>query len=1295
MMKTYSRLLAAFFWLCAAFTHETVAQLSVEASLRWGPEPERFVSEGQLVLERWSFEGADFDDSAPFAPVWHGSVAVSQEGKLRFELLAVEYEPFPQAPAFEEGTFGEELRFHGLVSRTPTGWVAKVSCVPIVQRSGQYLRAKSFRLGLRIDPLPAVARGPQTFESVLSTGDVYQLAVEEEGVYKLTYAFLKNTLGITNLDNIDPRTIKLYGNGGGKLPEPLDIERQDDLAENHIFISGEGDGRFDASDYILFYGQGPHRWTYNRTEGRFVRQTNIYDTRNYYFLKVGPGPGLRVNPAQPLSGGVQSQSYDAIRRYERDAVNPLFALNKSPGGQGWYGEFFKVAREQTFRTVFSFPGLITSEPARAEAVMGLRSNRNSFFQLLIGSQTLNSLTVNPVPVDGSTAEITNPVVRNAFLNQPLTLSAEQLDVTVRYPTPAGALVSEGWLDYFQVTARCALNWPGSGQLPFRDTRSLSQSLTSFRLSNAGGEVQVWDVTDPLRPRQQLTSLVAGGIQFTANTEVLREFVAFRPTDNLLQATSLGKIAPQNLHGITAAEMLIIYHPDFKESAERLAAHRRTFSGLEVVTVDVSQVYREFSSGKVDPTAIRDFMKMVYSRAASLRYLLLVGDGSFDCRGIYPNMGKNFIPVYENDALSEISGYAADDYYGIFEGDSQYNPLAFDLNISVGRLTVNTAAEAAAVVEKIIRYDGSAAGRNFDDWRTRMLFVGDDEDSAKHSDDADAASILASNLYPAANHEKLFFDLFPQERTPAGDFYPTVSEAIDRAVFRGVLAITYLGHGGPRRWAQESVLTIPQLQRWANSDHLPLVITATCTFAGYDDASFVSAGEEMFLSANGGAIALLSTVRPVFASRNAALTNATLRKLLSRESNGGWPTLGDVIKGAKNELSTPGSFENERKFVLLGDPAQRLLLPRYEVQTTEINGRVIAAGQPDTLRAMQEVTIGGQVVDLNGQLLANFNGVVYPTIYDKPQSVRTLQQDAGSPLRTYEVQRNVLFKGRAQVRNGRFSFTFVVPKDINYTFGPGKISYYAADAGQQVDAAGYYEGIIIGGSSASGLSDEQGPVVEVFINSTGFVSGSVVGSEPVLLVRLSDDNGINVTGNSIGHDLEAVLNEDVQNTLLLNDFYEADIDNHRKGQARFPLGKMPAGLHKVKVRAWDVANNSAEGFTEFVIADDGKIALQHVLNYPNPFTDRTCFQFDHNLAGEDLDVLIRIYTVSGRLVKTLTAQLPASDGALRADDCIAWDGKDDYGEQLARGVYVYQVNVRALGGSQLEGESEFSKLVILK
>lgn len=665
----------------------------------------------------------------------------------------------------------------------------------------------------------------------------------------------------------------------------------------------------------------------------------------------------------------------------------------------------------------------------------------------------------------------------------------------------------------------------------------------------------------------------------------------------------------------------------------------------------------------------------------------MGDGSFDAKDTY-GLGTNFIPVYETTSFKPLDAFPSDDFYGVLNGSNPNNPLDGDLNIAVGRVPVKTQQEALASVEKIINYDKNP--QTYTDWRNRLVFVGDDEDGSRHTRDADGIANLVEANYPQFNVDKLYLDAFPQENTPAGPRVPDINTSIDRSVFKGVLAVTYLGHGGPRGWAQERILNIVDIKKWTNKAHLPLFITATCTFTGYDDANFVSAGEETFLNPTGGVVALMTTTRAVFASENEKLTRLVIDNLLVKADHP--QTVGEVMMNSKNQYA--GDAQNQQKFTLIGDPATVIAKPRYDVRTTSINGKPISDASQDTLKAFNKVTIAGQVVDGDGNPMTNFNGLVYPTVFDKKVNFQTLGQDDGSPIVNFDIQKNVLFKGKASVKGGQFEFTFVVPKDINFQFGPGKISYYAADPSQMLDAAGHYQKVIIGGASDNLLADKDGPEVDVFMNTTDFIFGGITDENPTLLVALEDENGINVVGNSIGHDLEAILDEDTQNSYLLNDFYEAKQDDYTKGEVRFPLAGLAEGLHRLQVKAWDVANNPSEGYTEFVVATSAEIALKHVLNYPNPFTDRTCFQFDHNMSGQEMDVLIQIYTVSGRMVKTLEQTL-LTDGAIRLDDCIEWDGRDDFGDRLARGVYLYKVSVHVNNASILQGESDFQKLVLLK
>lgn len=1272
------------------------AQSSLRVSLQWEPEPIHYKI-GNAKYERWRFNGSFENSADPSLPVFIQQIPVNSAGELNVQLTNARFEPFDKTPAPGDNLLKENIQFSTEVYRERQGYTGKIAFIPIIRRGNSYERLVEGELRITQTPrLGIEQRGPTgTMVSVLKEGDIYKIAINKDGVYKLTYDFLKNKLGISNLDNIDPRNIKIYGNGGGILPSYTVTDRPDDLIENSILVQGEEDGKFNETDYILFYAEGPDKWRYDASSKEFNLEKNIYDIKNYYFIKISGDRGKRIENQNSVSGtAYTTTTFNDFEHYEEDKVNLLHDWGVRTGltqgsGQRWFGDWFRTAREYTYNNLFTFSNLVTSSPAKIKAQMALRALQNSRFNLIINGETLSSSLAPGV------SSLTDNETTYAFIsevNTNLTLNSDNINAVVRYPNPGGSNDnSEGWLDYIQVNVRRKLMMSGN-QMDFRDIETLSYPSATFQLDNANANLLIWDISNPLQPKNQLFDLNNNRITFGALTNTLKTFIAFDKNQNFQLPESVGKIANQNIHGYDQLDMLIVYHPDFETEAQRLAQHRAQHSDLTVAAVSVNQIYNEFSSGKTDPTAIRDLAKLLYERNNRFKYLLLFGDGSFDTRNIY-GLGGNFIPVYEKENFDPIETFPSDDYFAILNNASETSPLSGNMTIAIGRLPVKTADEAQAVVNKIVNYDTNQ--ETFSDWRNQLVFVGDDEDGSQHSKDANSIADTIRSQVRSVNIDKIYLDAFPQVAASGGARFPEAKAELNRAIFKGALTVTYLGHGGQSGWAQERVLEISDIVNWDNFDRLPLFVTATCSFTGYDNPTFTSAGEETLLNPRGGAIALMTTVRAVYANANADLTKATMKQLFQPE-NGHYLTMGEAFRQAKNSFTSPFTITNSRKYSLIGDPSMHLAIPQSRVATTRVNGKDISQVLADTLRALQKVTVEGIVTDQNGQPLTNFNGIVYPTVFDKATTVTTLGQDPGSTPFPFVVQRNIIFKGRASATNGVFKFTFVVPKDINYQFGKGKINYYAADADQMTDASGAFEQVIIGGTNPDAVADNQGPKVDVYMNTDDWIFGSITNPNPTLLVKLEDDNGINVVGNSIGHDLEGVLDQSTQNSFLLNDFYEAELDDYTKGTVRYPLYKLAEGRHQMRVTAWDVANNAAQGYTEFIVAASEDVALQHVFNYPNPFTDRTCFQFDHNLANQEMDVQIQIFTISGRLVKTIQTQI-LSDGALRQDDCIEWDGKDDYGDRLARGVYLYKVKVRGAtaGINQMKGESDFEKLVILK
>jgi hypothetical protein len=660
----------------------------------------------------------------------------------------------------------------------------------------------------------------------------------------------------------------------------------------------------------------------------------------------------------------------------------------------------------------------------------------------------------------------------------------------------------------------------------------------------------------------------------------------------------------------------------------------------------------------------------------------MGDASYDYKNRIQG-NSNLVPGFQSEvSLDPLGTYTSDDFFGFLDDADDVNtnfPLSL-LDIGIGRIPARTLQEAKNVVDKIVRYHDK---ESFGPWRRDITLVADDEDNNLHLDDAEIhASVIQSKAVHQVN--KVYLDAFRQQSGSGGSRYPEVNQAINNRIFSGTLIWNYSGHGGFRRLAEEVVLDQDIVNEWNNAYKLPLFITATCDFAPYDNPLITSLGENILLREKTGAIALMTTTRVVFAFSNRIINNNYFQTALVPDANGIYPSLGESIRLTKNTTyQNFGDIVNNRKFTLLGDPAVRLGFPVHKVRTTRINDQLPGT---DTLKAMDRYTIKGEVTDQNGNRISGFNGNVYPIIYDKAQTLRTLRNDPSSQAVDFQLQSNIVFKGKAQVTNGEFTYTFVVPRDINYQFGNGKISYYADNG--VTDGTGSETSFIIGGVGSNPVSDQTGPEIKGYINDEKFVNGGITNETPVLLLRLFDSSGINTVGTGIGHDITATLDNDLNQFFILNDFYQTDANSYQRGTVRFQLPKLAEGNHQLKIKVWDVMNNSSDYLLDFRVVKNQELKLEKVYNYPNPFTTRTTFMFEHNRAGDLLQVNIRIFSVSGKLVKSVYRTINTTGN--RSFE-IEWDGTDDFGRKTGRGVYIYQLEVKDSAGKK---QSALQKLVVL-
>lgn len=1106
-------------------------------------------------------------------------------------------------------------------------------------------------------------------QSLLGQGNWYKIGVTNDGVFKLSYNFLSR-LGL-NPSEIDPRNIAIYGFGGGLLPRENSASRPDDMVENAIQVVGESDGVFNKNDFVLFYGEDQVEWSYDSSENRFRHMLHTYADTTYYFLTVDQGPGKRIiKEATPsLSPTQVITSFDEYAYYENDLSNLL------KSGQMWVGESFDDNSPKNFS--FNFPQIISSEPASFEIYGVGRAGTTSLFNIGVGNQNFQ------LPI-GATV-LSRYEVGYARLNRDnFTFNPTASNVVLRISYSKPQAVSKGWLNYLNVNVRSRLTL-NTDQLLFRDSRSVGPNEVGQFVINSNQLPRVWDLSDKYNVLEKTISQQGSQYSFIASSNILKDYVAFTNFDST-SVHAVGRIQNQNLHALGPADLLIISHPLFMNEALDLAA-THSARGVSVHTVSPQQIYNEFSSGAQDIIALRTFIKMFYDRASNPsqlpKYVLLFGDASYDMKDRITG-NTNFVLGYQSgNSLQPTASYISDDYIALLddnEGAWFTNTTTPDkMDVGVGRLPAKNREEAKGMVQKIKSYlQTSTLG----DWRNEIVFVGDDEDGGIHMSQADDLSTILNNNEKSFNITKLFLDGFQQVSTSAGPRYPEVNRRITQAVESGSLIINYTGHGGETGWAGERVLDIQTINSWSNLKNLPLFVTATCEFSRFDDPFRTSGGELVLLNPNGGGIALLTTTRLVFSSPNYLLNRSFYNKFLQRKGDGSFYSLGEINMQVKNDNANQS---NSRNFSLLGDPSVTLSLPYYKTVTTEINGVSVASGQKDTLNALSKATVKGFVADLNGNKLSNFNGVIYPTVFDKEKIVETLNNDGGAPFK-YRLRDNILFRGKASVVNGEFSFDFVVPKDISYSFGDGKISYYGNTATE--DANGYTQDVIIGGSNPNAIEDNLGPEINLFMNDESFVYGGITDDNPLLLAKLNDEQGINTVGNGIGHDIVAILDGNTEDAFVLNEYYEADLDNYQSGRVNFPFKELSEGKHTLTLKAWDVANNSSESTIEFTVVGSKEIKIQNLVNYPNPFTTNTEFIFQHNQPGIPLDIKLEVFTVSGKLVKSFR-QTIVNAGYLSRD--IRWDGRDDYGDRIGKGVYVYKIKVRSRNGSVTE---KYEKLVIL-
>ncbi len=1213
-----------------------------------------------------NFQNAFFDDN--FTPIFNKSINISDYGinqtNIDVEITDIKYETISNCPSKLKNNSNilDKINFNYSVFKGRNNYFLEYNFYPFIKKNGQIFKVTSFKVTILSKNSTKQNYEPKNYatNSILNSGTWVKIGIPQSGVYKLTFDELKS-LGFSS-----PEQVRIFGNDAGVLSFWNYDQVPDDLTENYIYK---------GSDYILFYADGASRWKYNSSNSYFYRNTNIYSDTAYYFLtdyNTGfsnsiPDYNQPSNPTKTIT------SFDFYDIFEKNDINLIRS------GRIWLSNPFLYNPQQTIP--FTVPNIISGEQGKIIMTLAVRTPQTASINTVI--EDINRTDVFS-PHFGETYN-TYVDYQKMIFNFTQNSSSPTLNLTFNKPTSS----ANAWIDYITINTKCNLAY--QNQLIFSSTENIGTGkISEFKISSADNNIKVWDISSPTLPLNIKCLLSGNYANFTTATDTIKRFITFKETECLTPVTTganVGTIANQNLHNVPVnTDMIIIAAPIFVSQANEIAQIHKSHDNLNCIVVTTDQIYNEFSSGMKNVPAIRNYIRMVYEKTNfNLKYVLLFGDGSYNNIGATTASNPNYIPTfqtYDSFNIQELST-VSDDFYTFL--DENEGELTGASDVAIGRFPVKSTDEADIMVAKLKTYYDP---QNYGDWHNIITMATDDRDKSgdTFTNDAESLADKIDTIIPFMNIKKIYLDGYQQQTSANGEEYPDAIVEFNNRLNNGTLIVNYLGHGSEHALTSEGLVTTTSISSWTNSDKLPLFITGTCEFSRYDNASadlsaqITSAGEMIILQPNGGSIALLTTARVSYSGTNTYINNKFYSFLFSKH-NGVNCSIGDAYMLAKNQMTSFHKF----LFVLLGDPAVRLQYATNRIVPSTINGQDITTFQ-DSIQALDTVTIEGYLTDDANNKLTDFNGTITLSYFDKKRFSQTLNND-GNGAMNYWSQYNKLFRGRAAVTNGNFKISFIIPKDIYYNYGKSKFSFYAQSDDKQ--ATGQNKDVILGGINPNAPTDNTPPKIRLFINDSSFVNGGITDPNPSIYAILSDDNGINTSSASIGHDISVTLDNNPNKTYSLNEYYQSDINNFKQGTVSFQLFKLPEGTHSAKLKAWDIQNNSNEKNIEFVVVKNNELTISHLLNYPNPFTTNTNFYFEHNKPGVNLDILLQITTVSGKVVKTIHTQM-ITDGYRSSP--INWNGTDDFGKPIARGVYIYSLKIRTPNGKTVQ---QYEKLLILK
>ena len=1117
--------------------------------------------------------------------------------------------------------------------------------------------------------------------SRLATGHWVKVAVSESGIYQITSSDASKW-GFSDLSRV-----RVFGYGGKQLSDTLRADQfVDDLPQVPIIRTG---------DRILFYANGPLSWTWTNSYGMYKQVQHPYATEGYYFITEDSS----ISDLTPAHSDITPEG-EIVNTFTERLCHEAELINPGETGRVLLGEDFTNTNSQAFK--FTLDGLVdgsTVDVLTRFATKTLGANSSVSFKYN-GTNIEGVLSIKEIDPKDPSHYHYNAAQSHKQFNLSGT---KDLTYTISY-SPAGT-VTLARLDYITINYQRQLDLSGKSSLTF-GLRPPAQP-TQYELSGASSNTHVWDLSRKEAPLELKLNLEGSKARFSLDSRSRRDIVAFNENGSFPSPRLVGNVENQSIHGSPIPDMIILAPSEFLPQAQQLANMHEEMDSMRVLVLDHTKVFNEFSSGTPDATAYRQVCKYFYDRGTDdqghhLGYLLLFGNGYCDNRHLTAassTLNYPMLLVWESDdqddkvnpySCNEMTSYTSDDFFGHLQDGNimGLQRLHYDLKIAIGRIPARSVTDASIAVNKTIKY---ATQADYGNWKNTMLNVADNEDSGGHWRHGEEVVLtVAANGGENTNFSRVFLDNFEESSDGSGSRFPDARKKMFKTLNEGALWWNYSGHGGPSGWTNDGLLLVNDIENNFFYSHQPILFAATCEFSRHDGIS-PSGGENILLNPNGGVVAMICPPRLVYMTNNKVLNVTAAQKMYNRDNNGQIMRLGDILIYAKNNTNDGSQGNsNSLRYHLYGDPALRPAMPQYNAVIDQINGKDVDSDDMPVFEARQTMTITGHIENLRGELQTNFNGLIESTLFDCERSVSTTYsynyynpetqttEERDSTL-TYEERQNKLAINVNRVNNGNFSISITIPSEVTVSYDNYRtslVSLYAYDPENKTEATGSCDDFYIYGYDETVTADTIGPDISYMgLNSNSFKDGDNVNESPLLLATVSDESGINFSSAGIGHNITLTLDGNVTYSDVSSYYTAIEADKGSAGNINYSLSNLSNGHHTLRLKVWDVFNNSSEKTINFNVMSGLQPEIDEIKAFPNPAATTTTFLVTHNRPEATVTITIEVFNLMGQRMWSTTQ---SGRSSMFSSFPITWDLSDYSGRRLPRGIYLYKATITTDG-----------------